>query len=30
MKGCNQCQRIKNRAEMTVGKLISNEALERL
>ena len=27
---CDQCQRIKNRAEMTVGKLRSNEVLERL
>jgi len=30
MKGYDQYQRIKNRAEMPVGKLRSNEVLERL
>jgi len=29
MKGCDQCQRIKNRAEMPAGKLRSNEVLEK-
>ena len=28
--GCNMCQRIKNRTEALVGKLIANEALEKL
>ena len=27
---CNMCQRIKNRTEALVGKLIANEALEKL
>ena len=30
MKGCNQCQRIKNRAEMPAEKLRPNQILERL
>ena len=30
MKGCDQCQRIKNRAEISVGKLRSNEVIEIL
>ena len=29
MEGCDQCQRIKNRAEIPVGKIRSNEVLER-
>jgi len=29
MEGCDQCQRMKNRAEMPVGKLRPNEVLER-
>ena len=28
--GCNMCQRIKNRTEALVGKLIANEVLEKL
>ena len=30
MEGCNQCQKMKNRAEMLVGKLRSNQVPERL
>ena len=30
MKGCDQCQRMKNRAEMPAGKLRPNKVLERL
>ena len=30
MEGCDQCQRMKNRVEMPVGKLRPNEVLERL
>ena len=30
VKGCDQCQRMKNRAEMLAGKLRPNEVLERL
>ena len=30
VEGCDQCQRMKNRAEMLVGKLRSNEVPERL
>ena len=30
LEGCDQCQRIKNRAEMLVGKLRPNEVPERL
>ena len=30
VEGCDQCQRIKNRAEMPAGKLRPNEVLERL
>ena len=30
MKGCDQCQRIKNRAKMPVGKLRPNEVPEIL
>jgi len=30
VEGCDQCQRMKNRAEMPVGKLRPNEILERL
>ena len=30
MKGCNLCQRIKNRMEKMVGKLKLNEVLEKL
>ena len=30
MEGCDQCQRIKNRAEMLVGKLRPNKVPERL
>ena len=30
VNGCNMCQRIKNRTEALVGKLIANEALEKL
>ena len=29
MKGCDQCQRIKNRAEIPAGKLRPNEVLEK-
>ena len=29
MEECDQCQRMKNRAEMLVGKLRPNEVLER-
>ena len=29
VEGCDQCQRMKNRAEMLVGKLRPNEVLER-
>ena len=30
IKGCDQCQKMKNRAEMPVGKLRPNEVPERL
>ena len=30
MEGCDQCQRMKNRAEMPAGKLRPNEVPERL
>ena len=30
MEGCDQCQRMKNRAEMLAGKLRLNEVPERL
>ena len=30
MKGCDQCQRMKNRAEMPAGKLRPNKVLEKL
>jgi len=30
VEGCDQCQRMKNRVEMPVGKLRPNEVLERL
>ena len=30
VKGCDQCQRMKNRMEMLVGKLRPNTVLERL
>jgi len=29
MEGCDQCQRIKNRAEMLAGKLKPNQIPER-
>jgi len=29
MKGCDQCQRMKNRAEIPVGKLRPNEIPEK-
>ena len=30
MKGCNACQRIKNRIEALVEKLMTNKILEKL
>jgi len=30
MEGCDQCQKMKNRAEMSVGKLRPNQVSERL
>ena len=30
MEGCDQCQRMKNRAEMPAGKLRPNQVLKRL
>jgi len=29
VEGCNQCQRMKNRAEIPAGKLRPNQILER-
>ena len=29
MEGCDQCQRMKNRAEMLAGKLRPNQVLKR-